>query len=137
MNELFELVSEIDVLDFGKGNERSQKISFGRRLAQQRDRVIGNHRIVSAGKQKRISQWMLVPTAELPAKGEETVYIEHKSAYSHTSPHAYAHTHAYVDGPDNIHQYAPHTPGENKSIESGNEQGASGAIASSPGYEEF
>lgn len=70
--ELFALAAALEGFDFGKGDERAQKISFGKQLARQRDRVIGEYRVTLAGTVKRINQWQLVfspppppPPAEL------------------------------------------------------------------------
>jgi hypothetical protein len=60
--ELFALAVELEGFDFGKGDERAQKISFGKQLGNQRDRVIGGYCITFAGTVKRINQWQLVPT---------------------------------------------------------------------------
>jgi hypothetical protein len=60
--ELFALAVELEGFDFGKGDERAQTISFGKQLANQRDRVIGGYCITFAGSVKRINQWQLVPT---------------------------------------------------------------------------
>ncbi|MCE5322404.1 hypothetical protein LLG46_03695 [bacterium] len=139
VTDLFELVSEIDALDLGKGGERSQRIAFGRRLGQQRDRVIGEYRIVSAGKSKRISQWMLAPTTNLFSEDGEGVYVVHKGVCSPTTPHArtymHAGAHTHEECIENIHQHTRHTPSEqtdeSDSIDNTREDG------SSPGYEEF
>ncbi|MHB9038632.1 MAG: toprim domain-containing protein [Armatimonadota bacterium] len=116
VNDLFGLISELDSIDLGKGGERSQKITFGKRLGRQRDRVIGDYRIVSAGKSMRISQWMLVPTAKTPSEDSKNVYVMYNDVCSHTPPHAPAHTcvhaHAHVDS-ENIHEHTEHTHDEN------------------------
>jgi hypothetical protein len=139
VNDLFELVSGIDTLDLGKGGERSQRIAFGRRLGQQRDRVIGDHRIVLAGKAKRISQWMLIPTTNLFSERGEGVHVVHKGACSPTTPHAGAHTyactHAHGECIENMHQHTRHTPCD-KGRDLVSEDGP-GANGSAPGHEEF
>ena len=140
VNDLFELVSEIESIDLGKGGERSQKTALGRRLGQQRDRVIGDHRIVSAGKSKRISQWMLVPTQNLFSQNNKVVYVEHVGAHSHTTPHACAgaHMHAHVDSSEDVHLCTRCTPGE-QSTDSVPDSisGESAHESPTPGYEEF
>ncbi|MHB1002169.1 MAG: phage NrS-1 polymerase family protein [Armatimonadota bacterium] len=60
VSELFTLAYEQETFDLGKGSERSQKTVFGRRLGNQRDRVIGNYRITYAGKYQGAKQWMLM-----------------------------------------------------------------------------
>lgn len=132
VSELFELASGLDIFDFGKGGERSQKITFGRRLAQQRDRVVGSYRIVTAGKSKRASQWMLTPTADLFSTG---VNVVNKSEYSPTTPHACAHTHACVEETGNIHQHSQHSPCED--ADGPNPTANTKPLPSTPGYEEF
>ncbi len=58
--DLFALAAALEGFDFGKGDERAQKISFGKQLAKQRDRVIGEYRVTLTGTHKRINQWQLV-----------------------------------------------------------------------------
>lgn len=139
VNDLFELVLETEALDLGKGGERSQKTAFGRRLSRQRDRVIGDHRIVSAGKSKKASQWMLVPVADLfSAK----VNIDNIDEHSHHTPHACAdahvHAHAHIEQSGNVPPGSLCSPGEQSGDSNpDNLSGASGPASSSPGYEEF
>jgi hypothetical protein len=64
---LFALASNTEGMDLGHGNETSQKMVFGRALAKQRDRVIGDYTIKSAGTSKRLAQWKLVPQKDLLA----------------------------------------------------------------------
>ncbi|MGB9618777.1 MAG: toprim domain-containing protein, partial [Armatimonadota bacterium] len=139
VNDLFDLVSEIDTIDLGKGGERSQKTVLGRRLGQQRDRVIGEYRIVSAGKCKRISQWMLAPTQNLFSGDDDMVYVEHIGAHSHTIHHAHAradiHAHTHVDCSENVHQSTQCTPSEQ--ADNRGSEDSTQANGSSPGYEEF
>jgi len=142
VNELFELVSEIDALDLGKGGERSQKTAFGKRLGQQRDRVIGDYRIVSAGKCKRISQWMLVPTKNLFSEEGKVVYLEHIGAHFHTTPHAHTRTHEHthhVECSKNVHQSTRSTPGgePHNPDPTDDPDTSSGHGSSIQGYEEF
>jgi len=60
-SELFPLALEMDGFDLGKGSEQSQRTAFGKQLGKQRDRVIGDYRVVLAGKAKRANRWQLVP----------------------------------------------------------------------------
>jgi len=60
--DIFPLAQEGDGLDFGKGNERSQQISFGLQLMKQRDRVYDSYRIVSPGTARKVRQWKLLTT---------------------------------------------------------------------------
>jgi hypothetical protein len=62
---LFALAVETEGMDLGHGNENSQKMVFGRALAKQRDRVIGDYTIKSAGTSKRLAQWKLMPKREM------------------------------------------------------------------------
>lgn len=139
VNDLFDLALELDVFDFGKGGERSQKTAFGRRLSRQRDRVIGDYRIIAAGKSKRASQWMLVPTSDLFSG---RVNIENNDEHSPYTPHvpAYAHacTHTHVDKGENVHSGSLCSPDEQMSdSKPGDISSASDTTVPSPGYEEF
>ncbi|MHB1000501.1 MAG: CHC2 zinc finger domain-containing protein [Armatimonadota bacterium] len=58
-SDLFEIAKEGDLFNFGKTSEHSQRISFGRKLGQQRDRVIGDFRVLKAGEKNRAIQWVL------------------------------------------------------------------------------
>jgi putative DNA primase/helicase len=62
---LFALAQSTEGMDLGHGNENSQKMVFGRALSKQRDRVIGDYTIKSAGTSKRLAQWKLVPQKDL------------------------------------------------------------------------
>jgi hypothetical protein len=62
---LFALAQSTEGMDLGQGNENSQKMVFGRALSKQRDRVIGDYTIKSAGTSKRLAQWKLVPQKDL------------------------------------------------------------------------
>ena len=57
---LFKVALTIDGIDMGKGSERSQRTSFGLSLNRQRDRVIGEYRIVQTRKVKRVQRWRLI-----------------------------------------------------------------------------
>jgi len=57
--ELFEVASTVEGFDFGKGSDRSQRISFGKRLVGMRDRVIGDYRIVQTREVQRAKKWRL------------------------------------------------------------------------------
>jgi hypothetical protein len=58
-NDLFPLAQETELFDLGKGGERSQKISFGKQLMRQRDRVIGDYRVMPGGKIHKAQMWSL------------------------------------------------------------------------------
>ena len=60
--QLFETATDSELWNFGKGSERSQRIVFGKMLVKQRDRVIGEYRIIMAGERQRARQWALLPT---------------------------------------------------------------------------
>jgi hypothetical protein len=61
---LFPLAEATDGFDLGDAKtERAQKITFGKRLAQKRDSVIGEHRIVQAGSAHKQALWQLLPTS--------------------------------------------------------------------------
>lgn len=57
-SDLYPLAVEMDFDMEGK-TERAQRISFGKLLAQQRDRVIDGLRVMSAGNKQRAAQWRL------------------------------------------------------------------------------
>ncbi len=63
--DLFPLAVTTEGFDLGAGQERSQRTSFGKQLARQRDRVIGgearDYRIVQTGTKKSAAQWQLLP----------------------------------------------------------------------------
>ena len=58
-SDLFAVALETEGLDLGTGNERAQKTSFGKALGRQRDRVIGDYRIVQTGTVRRAARWRL------------------------------------------------------------------------------
>ncbi len=58
--DLFGLAQNVEGFDFGKGSERSQRTSFGMALNQQRDRVIGDCRLVQIRTVRRLKQWRLI-----------------------------------------------------------------------------
>jgi len=99
-SELFAIALITDGLDLGTGNERSQRIKFGRLLGKQRDRVIGPYRVVEAGEIRRASQWQLLDIGRVnvaPAEahihtpaaasgGPGRVNVAPAEAHIHTSP---------------------------------------------------
>lgn len=64
VSELFSLTSEYDSFDLGKGGERSQRITFGKLLGRQRDRIIGDYAIKSAGVKDGKAVWRLVTSKQ-------------------------------------------------------------------------
>jgi len=60
--DLFELALATDGIDLGKGNERSQRTTFGKALGRQRDRVIGDYRVAMTRKIRGAAHWQLLPT---------------------------------------------------------------------------
>jgi len=58
--ELFEIAEGIDGLVSTRGNERSQRITFGKKLGKQHDRVFGDFQVVNTGMKKRAKMWRLV-----------------------------------------------------------------------------
>jgi hypothetical protein len=60
--DLFSLAETVDGFDFGRGSERAQKTAFGISLNRQRDRVIGDYRIVFVGTKQRAKRWRLLST---------------------------------------------------------------------------
>lgn len=59
---LFNLTSFVEGFDLGNGGEKAQRTSFGMQLGKQRDRVIGNYRIVFARVTHQAKMWRLIPT---------------------------------------------------------------------------
>lgn len=57
--ELFEVAGSVEGFEFGKGNDRAQRTSFGRRLGKMRDRIIGEYRIVNTREVNRVKKWRL------------------------------------------------------------------------------
>jgi hypothetical protein len=64
-SDLFALAIETEGMDVGQGNEKSQKIIFGKAMSRQRDRVIGEFTVKNAGATKRLAQWRLMPKKEM------------------------------------------------------------------------
>lgn len=60
-SDLFALALTIDGLDFGQGNDKSQRITFGKALGKQRDRVIGDFTVKNAGVVHSTAKWKLLP----------------------------------------------------------------------------
>jgi hypothetical protein len=65
---LFNLTDQVEGFDVGKGFEggKAQRTAFGMQLSKQRDRVIGEHRIVFARVAQKAKMWRLVPTTIKP-----------------------------------------------------------------------
>ncbi len=63
--DLFPVALTVDGLDLGTGKGRAMQTAFGMKLAKQRDRVIGEYRIVCTGTQQRVKRWRLIPTTDL------------------------------------------------------------------------
>lgn len=66
---LFPLALQTDCFELGKGTERSQRTMFGKMLGRQRDRVIGDYRIVQTGVSHKAKNWRLLPTKNLFGEG--------------------------------------------------------------------
>jgi hypothetical protein len=81
VSELFGLVTDQGDFDFGRGDEKAQKISFGKQLSKQRDRVIDEKRIVEAGKLQRARVWQLLPVDRPvpPMADQEALALEESS----------------------------------------------------------
>jgi hypothetical protein len=59
--KLFDIAVEEESFELVGNTERAQRISFGRQLARQKDRVIGDYRIMYCGTVQRVAQWRLMP----------------------------------------------------------------------------
>ena len=118
--DLFPLSTLVDGFDLNGKTERAQQVTFGKKLATLRDRVIGDYRVVHAGTAKRISLWRLLP---LHPAGEDgpiddsdatsRVYMEHIGVYPDPTPTragGYARAQEKTTGGGNIHPYTPYTP---------------------------
>ena len=64
VSDLFEIANSIEGLPLGNGNEQARKTALGKRLASQRNRIIGGHRINRAGSGHGGSiLWNILPVA--------------------------------------------------------------------------
>jgi hypothetical protein len=138
--DLFALAVETEGLDLGKGNDRSQRITFGKKLTQLRDRVIGDHRIVAGDKKQRAQRWRLVPTgsaadspsADEPHAPSQEVNVVNVGECFHSLPRAYARAReASVDpASGKIHEHSPHSLRE--TAEPSAEEDEDGAVLGLP-----
>lgn len=78
--DLFTLALEVDGLDFGKGGDRSQRISFGAQLTKQRDRIYDGYRITYAGTFRRVAQWRLLPVKPGGGESRQQRYTQDSAA---------------------------------------------------------
>ena len=62
--ELLPLAREFEELEIGGKDEGGQRRSLGKKLAAQRDRVIGRYRIVAAGEHANALRWKLVRASD-------------------------------------------------------------------------
>jgi hypothetical protein len=62
--ELFQIAVRVEGISLGQGNDNSQKAEFGRLLAKQRDRVIGEFTVKHAGKVHGSQKWTLVKSSD-------------------------------------------------------------------------
>jgi len=67
--DLFEIAQDIDGLVTSRGNEKSQRTSFGMKLAKQSDRVFGDFQVVNTGIKKRIKTWRLIHVTPTTGSG--------------------------------------------------------------------
>lgn len=59
--QLLDLAKDVEGLPLGRSEtDRGQLVAFGKALAKQRDRVIGDFRITAGSKKQRASRWRLV-----------------------------------------------------------------------------
>ncbi len=121
---LFPLTTQVDGFDLGGKTERAQQVTFGKKLATLRDRVIGDYRVVHAGTVKRISLWRLLPLHPVgegdgqddPVDDPEDtsrVYMEHIGVYPDPTPTRAGgriHAHEKTTEGGNIHPDTPYTP---------------------------
>lgn len=70
--EVFEVFKAGDYeLNLDGRDEKAQRVSFGKRLKKQQDRVIGGYQVVNAGTKQRAQQWQLRPMKSQPVKVSE------------------------------------------------------------------
>ncbi|MDP9357295.1 MAG: bifunctional DNA primase/polymerase [Chloroflexota bacterium] len=127
-SQLFELANSVEGFDFGFGNERSQRTSFGKQLARQHDRVIGEYRIARTGgsgktKSHKSKKWRLLggSSHDGPPSGEETG--GHRGHWGTSGNHAYAQESTNgshvgdrgVETSPNV-PYVPHIPGDREEV---------------------
>ena len=67
--ELFVLAEDIDGLVTSRGNEKSQRTSFGMKLAKQSDRVFGDYQVINTGTKRRAKMWRLIHVAATTDSG--------------------------------------------------------------------
>jgi len=63
---LFDLTDQVEGFDLGKGTDKALRTTFGKQLGKQRDRVIGEYRIVFARVAHKTNMWRLLPTTIKP-----------------------------------------------------------------------
>lgn len=80
--ELFGIATTVEGFDFGKGSERAQKTAFGVALNGQRDRVIGEFRVVNTRTLQRAKRWRLI-RAQPGANPFSTLYEDGRSENGH------------------------------------------------------
>jgi len=80
--DLFPLTLNVDGLDLGNGQERSQKTRFGKLLGSQRDRVIAGYRVIPSRTLNRAQMWRLLPT--------EPMNVMNVNERSDPHPHVHA-----------------------------------------------
>ena len=57
---LYPIAEELGCFDLGKGQDKARRTMFGMLLGKQRDRVIGDYRVSSGGKNHGARLWQLV-----------------------------------------------------------------------------
>ncbi|WP_053764921.1 hypothetical protein [Leptospirillum ferriphilum] len=68
-SDLYEVTNEIEGLPLGTGNDQARKTALGKRLGNQRNRIIGGYRIEKGGTgHKSIVLWKLVPSEKKSEK---------------------------------------------------------------------
>lgn len=98
---LFPIAQETEGLDLGNGQERSQKIKFGKLLTKQRDRVIAGYRVALVGITHNAAHWRLLPTDGPPTSGRlqgEPGNVGNVGECSEPNPRTQARTHTRGDG---------------------------------------
>jgi len=83
---LFEIAEDIDGLVSQRGSERSQRITFGKKLGKQHDRVFGDFQVVNTGVKRRVKMWRLVDVAQANRKKVNVTKLSTEHSPKHSPP---------------------------------------------------
>jgi len=96
VSELYEVAKEVESLDIGArtADERAQKMSLGKRLQQQLDRIYGDYQILAGEKHKGKRQWCL-----RRASPQTTTHHKYDDNGSSVPPRPWANRNSELIGP--------------------------------------